>query len=128
MCQQFVQVFNTTVNATATACILAPGGTDNHLLLWDARDTQLSGAKIEKMLEMVEISANKNAVIGDVSAISPGGVRLGTPAMTSRGMKEGDMERIAALIHRAVLLATDVQDKVCVYSCFSLVYYAKTHA
>lgn len=84
-------------------------GTDNHIVLWDARSTEVTGSKLEKLLEKCEISVNKNSVYGDTSAVNPGGVRLGTPAMTTRGMKEGDMRAVAALIHRATLLAQRVQ-------------------
>merc|ERR1712039_973781 len=66
---------------------LATGGTDNHLLLWDLRPEGLTGSKVDAVLEAVHITANKNSIVGDKSAISPGGVRLGTPAMTTRGMK-----------------------------------------
>ena len=88
---------------------LATNGTDNHLLLWDARGTGLSGSKIEKALEWCEVSANKNAIVGDSSALNPGGVRLGTLAMTTRGMREVDMVYIAGLIHRIVQVALNVQ-------------------
>jgi len=88
---------------------IVTGGTDNHIILWDARPTGVSGAKLERLLELCHISVNKNAVIGDTSAISPGGVRLGTPAMTTRGMGETEMIAIAALLNRAVSLATKVQ-------------------
>lgn len=88
---------------------IVTGGTDNHIVLWDARSTGLSGSKIEKMLELCHISVNKNTVIGDTSAATPGGVRLGTPAMTTRGMKESDMEKIAGLIHKATNLAIKIQ-------------------
>jgi len=88
---------------------LVTNGTDNHLVLWDARGTGLSGAKIEKALEWCDVSANKNAIFGDASALNPGGVRLGTLAMTTRGMKEADMVYIADLIHRIVQVAWKVQ-------------------
>ena len=52
---------------------IVTNGTDNHLLLWDVRPTGLNGAKVEKALEMCEISVNKNSVIGDTSAVVPGG-------------------------------------------------------
>jgi glycine hydroxymethyltransferase len=80
--------------------------------LWDARPTGISGAKLEKLLEKCSISVNKNSVIGDTSAVSPGGVRLGTPAMTTRGMTEKDMESVAALIDRVTKVAIDVQGKI----------------
>lgn len=88
---------------------IVTGGTDNHIVLWDARDTGVSGAKLEKILERCDISVNKNSVVGDTSAINPGGVRLGTPAMTSRGMKERDMETIALLIDKVVRVGKDVE-------------------
>ena len=91
---------------------LQTDGTDNHLLLWDARSTGISGGKLERLLEICGISANKNAIVGDTSAISPGGVRFGTPAMTTRGMKEQDMIIIAQLIHRVTELAIIVQSKI----------------
>jgi glycine hydroxymethyltransferase len=67
---------------------------------------------MERLLEEVEVSVNKNAVASDTSAISPGGLRLGTPAMTSRGMDEGDMRSVADVLLRAVALAQDVQKDV----------------
>jgi glycine hydroxymethyltransferase len=90
---------------------IVTGGTDNHLVLWDARSTGLSGAKIEKLLERLDISVNKNTVVGDISAVSPGGIRLGTPAMTTRGMKEEDMRKIAQLIDTAVKVGEKGKDK-----------------
>lgn len=104
-------------NAVALAKALAAhgysivtGGTDNHLVLWDARSTGLTGSKIEKVLEKCEISVNKNSVRGDTSAVTPGGIRLGTPAMTTRGMTEQHMTIIANLIHDATVLASKIQD------------------
>lgn len=91
---------------------MVTGGTENHLLLWDARSTGLSGSKIEKLLEMCEISANKNSIVGDVSAVTPGGVRLGTPAVTTRGMKEKDMQAIADFIHRVTQIGVRIQDNM----------------
>lgn len=91
---------------------LQTDGTDNHLVLWDARSTGISGGKLERLLEICGISANKNAIVGDTSAISPGGVRFGTPAMTTRGMKEPEMILIAQLIHRVTELAIVVQSKI----------------
>lgn len=83
---------------------MVTGGTDNHLVLWDARSTGLSGSKIEKLLEMCEISVNKNSIVGDTSAVTPGGVRIGTPAATTRGMGETEMLVLAGFLHRAVVL------------------------
>ena len=91
---------------------LQTDGTENHLILWDARSTGISGGKLEKLFEMCSISANKNAVVGDTSAISPGGIRFGTPAMTTRGMKEEEMAQIAILIDRVTKVAISVQSKM----------------
>lgn len=88
---------------------IVTGGTDNHIVLWDARSTGLSGAKLEKLLEACEISVNKNSIVGDTSAVSPGGVRLGTLAMTTRGMSLQDMKHIADLIHRVVGIGRRVE-------------------
>jgi len=84
-------------------------GTDNHLVLWDARPTGLSGAKLEKLFEACDISVNKNSVVGDTSAVSPGGIRLGTPAMTTRGMLEDDMRSTAQLLHEVVQIGLAIQ-------------------
>ena len=69
----------------------------------------LTGSKVEKACDMCHITLNKNAVIGDVSAMTPGGVRVGTPAMTSRGLKEEDFEYIADLLHEVVEICKSVQ-------------------
>ena len=88
---------------------IVTGGTDNHIVLWDARDTGISGSKLEKLLELCDISVNKNSVVGDTSAVNPGGVRLGTPAMTTRGMGESEMAAIATMLDLAVKLAQKVE-------------------
>ncbi|CAI5964209.1 unnamed protein product [Closterium sp. NIES-64] len=85
-------------------CRIVTGGTDNHLLLWDLRPLGLTGGRFEKVCEACSITLNKNAVFGDNSAL-PGGVRIGTPAMTTRGCKEADMDRIAGFLVRAVQIA-----------------------
>ena len=59
----------------------------------------VNGNKMEKACDLVHITLNKNAVVGDVSALAPGGVRIGAPAMTSRGLKEANFEAIADLLH-----------------------------
>mmetsp|Transcript_21264 Transcript_21264/g.29817 ORF Transcript_21264/g.29817 Transcript_21264/m.29817 type:complete len:542 (+) Transcript_21264:41-1666(+) len=84
---------------------IATGGTDNHLMLWDVRG--LGGNKLEKVLEMVSITTNKNSLPGDVSAINPGGVRLGTPALTSRGLKEEDFDDVAEYLDQGYQLAME---------------------
>ena len=66
---------------------LASGGTDNHLVLLDLRPHGLTGSKVEKVCEAASISLNRNTAPGDASALSPGGVRIGAPAMTTRGCR-----------------------------------------
>jgi len=88
---------------------IATGGTDNHLLLWDLRPLGLTGSKLEKLCDEVSITLNKNSIYGDRSAVSPGGVRIGTPALTTRGFVEADFERVAELLHRAVQISLEVQ-------------------
>lgn len=56
---------------------LVSGGTDNHLCLVDLRDKKVNGAKVEKVLELVNVALNKNTVPGDLSAMNPGGIRMG---------------------------------------------------
>jgi len=84
-------------------------GTDNHLILWDVRPHSLTGGKIEKVCEMACISLNRNAVAGDASALSPGGVRVGTPAMTTRGCGPEEFKRIAGWLDRCVHIAKRIQ-------------------
>ena len=88
---------------------LVTNGTDNHLILWDLRKQGVSGSKMEKVLEYARISVNKNTVVGDKSAASPGGIRIGTPALTSRGFKEGEMTQISTFFEKAVKICQDIQ-------------------
>jgi glycine hydroxymethyltransferase len=82
---------------------LVSGGTDNHLMLLDLRETELTGKVAQETLDRARITVNKNAVPFDPrSPFVTSGVRLGTPAVTSRGMKENEMELIADLIARAL--------------------------
>jgi glycine hydroxymethyltransferase len=84
------------------------GGTDTHLILWDLRPLKLTGSKMSKLCDAVCITLNKNTVPGDKSALIPGGVRVGTPALTSRGFKETDFQQVAEFLHRVVLLASEI--------------------
>lgn len=78
---------------------LVSGGTDNHLMLVDLRDENVTGKDLEKRLDSAHITCNKNAIPNDPrSPFLTSGVRLGTPAVTTRGMKEEDMEVIAEAI------------------------------
>ena len=84
------------------------GGTDNHLMLVDVRPVGLTGKAAEKLLDAVGITVNKNTIPYDPQkAGTASGIRIGTPAITTRGMKEAEMERIGALIARALREAKD---------------------
>jgi len=89
---------------------LVTGGTDNHLLLWDLRPLGLTGSKMEKICDLCHVTLNKNTVPGDKSALSPGGVRIGTPALTSRGFTMKEMAELAELLQNIVQLAVKIQD------------------
>jgi glycine hydroxymethyltransferase len=84
------------------------GGTDNHLVLADLKPHGIDGSRVERILELVGVAANKNTVPGDRSALIPGGLRMGTPAMTTRGFNENDFERVADVVDRAVTIAIRV--------------------
>jgi glycine hydroxymethyltransferase len=88
---------------------LVTDGTVNHLVLWDLRTVNLTGSKMEKMCDAVNITLNKNAVHGDVSAFTPGGVRVGTSAITSRSFNEEDCRQVAAFLHEACQIALRIQ-------------------
>jgi glycine hydroxymethyltransferase len=88
---------------------LASDGTDNHLVLWDVRPHGLTGSKIEKVCDAVSISLNRNAVHGDASALSPGGVRIGAPSMTTRGCGVEEFKKIAIFLDRCCQIALAVQ-------------------
>jgi glycine hydroxymethyltransferase len=88
---------------------LATGGTDNHLILWDVRQNGLTGSKVEKVLELASMTTNKNSIAGDTSAMNPGGVRIGTPALTSRGLTEDDFLSVADFLDKGFKLAEEVQ-------------------
>lgn len=90
-------------------CRLVTGGTDNHLLLWDLTSLGLTGKNYEKVCELCHISLNKSAIYGDNGTISPGGVRIGTPAMTSRGCMESDFETIADFLLKAAQITSLLQ-------------------
>ena len=78
---------------------IVSGGTDNHLMLVDLRKYNVTGKDAEKMLDEVRVTCNKNTIPFDPqSPFVTSGVRLGTPAVTTRGMKEEDMKEIAAII------------------------------
>jgi glycine hydroxymethyltransferase len=88
---------------------IVSGGTDNHLMLVDLSDTELSGKELEKRLDRAHITCNKNTIPNDPrSPFVTSGVRLGTPAITTRGLKEMDMDIIA----EAISLVIESEDNI----------------
>jgi glycine hydroxymethyltransferase len=83
---------------------IVSGGTDNHLVLVDLKPQGVDGARVERVLELVGVASNKNTVPGDKSALKPGGLRMGTPAMTTRGFQPDDFVRVADVVNRAVTI------------------------
>jgi len=96
---------------TAYGYTLATGGTVNHLILWDLKPQGLNGSKMQTICDNCHITLNKNAVLGDKSALTPGGVRIGTPALTTRGLNEDHFRQVGDFLHRAVVIALDLQSK-----------------
>merc|ERR1712166_1499290 len=96
---------------TSMGYSMATGGTENHLVLWDLKPQKITGSKYEKICDVVNITLNKNCVPGDRSAVTPGGVRIGAPAMTTRTLDEEDFEKIAELLHEVLEAALKLQEK-----------------
>ncbi|EXJ80370.1 serine hydroxymethyltransferase, mitochondrial [Capronia coronata CBS 617.96] len=90
---------------------IVSGGTDNHLVLVDLKSKDIDGARVERVLELCGVAANKNTVPGDKSALKPGGLRMGSPAMTTRGFQPQDFSRVAEIVDRAVSIAINVDKK-----------------
>jgi len=88
---------------------LVSGGTENHLVLVDLRDKGVDGARVERVMELANLHCNKNTVPGDKSALQPHGLRVGAPAMTSRGLVEKDFEEIAVFIDRAIKITAEMK-------------------
>lgn len=88
---------------------LVSNGTDNHLVLIDLKSKQVDGARAEYVLDLINIAANKNTVPGDKSALVPGGLRIGTPAMTTREFTPADFAKVAEYIDRAVVIAQRIK-------------------
>lgn len=92
---------------------LVSGGTDNHLMLLDLSDKDVTGKDLERMLDEVNITLNKNAIPFDKQKpFVTSGVRIGTPAITSRGLKEDDCRKIAELITAIIERKEDAYDEV----------------
>ncbi|KAL5596748.1 uncharacterized protein BROUX77_006696 [Berkeleyomyces rouxiae] len=88
---------------------LVSDGTDSHMVLVDLRQHSLDGARVEAVLEQINIACNKNSIPGDKSALTPCGIRIGTPAMTSRGFGTADFERVGQYIDDAIKICKDTQ-------------------
>ena len=82
---------------------LVTNGTDNHLMVVNLKNLNLSGKEAEKILEQANILANRNVIPGDLKAFNPSGIRIGTPFVSFRGMKEKEMELIADFIDRLLI-------------------------
>ena len=108
---------------------LVSGGTDNHLMLVDLTETGISGKAAEKALEEAGITVNKNMVPFDTrSPFVTSGVRIGTPALTTRGMKEKEMEFVGDLIHRILSnkddenILTSIREEIAEFAKDFLIY------
>jgi len=88
---------------------LVSGGTENHLVLVDLRDKGVDGARVERVLELADINCNKNTVPGDKSALQPHGLRVGAPAMTTRGLVEKDFEQIVEFVDRGIKITQEIK-------------------
>ncbi|OAL46035.1 glycine hydroxymethyltransferase [Pyrenochaeta sp. DS3sAY3a] len=91
---------------------LVTDGTDNHMVLLDLKPFSLDGARVEAVLEQVNIACNKNTTPGDKSALTPMGIRIGAPAMTSRGLGEDDFKKIANYIDICIKLCQKTQKEL----------------
>ena len=91
---------------------LVSGGTDNHLMLLDVKSKGLTGKEAEKMLDDANVTVNKNTIPFETeSPFVTSGIRIGTPAVTSRGMKEAEMEEIAAIFETVLLKKDEAKAK-----------------
>jgi hypothetical protein len=87
---------------------LVSGGTDNHLVLVNLNPKGIDGARVEATMDKAKLAANKNTVPGDKSALVPGGIRMGTPALTSRGFTPADFVKVAGFFDRTVQIAQSI--------------------
>lgn len=87
---------------------IVSNGTDTHLFLWDLRLEDVSGSIYSVICDYVNITLNKNSIPGDTSPMNPGGVRIGSPAMTTRGLKEEDFIQIGIFLEKVLLLCKKV--------------------
>ncbi len=107
--KNYMQQVQKNAQAMATALMargyqIISGGTDNHLMLIDLRNKNISGKKAQETLDRAHITLNKNSVpFDDKSPFVTSGIRIGVPAITTRGMKEADMEKVVVLIDRIMM-------------------------
>jgi len=87
---------------------LITGGTSNHLMLINVKARGLTGSKVEKLCDALHITLNKNTIVGDKSAATPSGVRIGTPAITTRGYLEEDAREVGRFLDEAIKLGIEL--------------------
>ncbi|CAM5124290.1 unnamed protein product [Natator depressus] len=90
---------------------LVSGGTDNHLVLVDLRPKGIDGARAERVLELVSITANKNTCPGDKERPDARGPAAGAPALTSRQFLEADFQKVVAFIDEGISIGLEVKSK-----------------
>lgn len=100
---------------------LLTNGTDNHLILMDLRPHRITGSKVDAVCEEADISINKNSVPGDSSALTPGGIRIGTPALTTRGFMEHDFIKVAYFLDKCIKLAIEIDSNKLKLTDFKLI-------
>ncbi|XP_052263047.1 serine hydroxymethyltransferase-like [Dreissena polymorpha] len=88
---------------------LVSGGTDNHLIWVNLKPMEIDAHRAESVLEQIGIAVNKNTVPGDKSALRPSGLRIGSPALTSRNMKEEDFKKIVDFLDKGIKLSKEIQ-------------------
>lgn len=90
---------------------IVSGGTDNHLFVVDMRNKGTDGTRIEALTTEIALSLNKNTVPGDNKPLTPSGIRLGSPAMTTRGCKEADFIDIMKFLERSTEIVNRIDKK-----------------
>ena len=90
---------------------IVTNGTDTHIVLWDLRPQNIGGNKVEYACELAHITVNKNSIHGDKSALNPGGIRLGTPALTTRGFNENNMKDVAKFLVECVNISKEIEQE-----------------
>lgn len=88
---------------------LMTGGTENHMILMNLKGQGVDGAQVEHLLNELDITVNKNTVKGDSSALRPSGLRLGSPAMTTRGCREEEFQKIVDLVDEGIRMTKDLR-------------------